>query len=72
MKTKLLKKLRNKISLRFNRITKEYEVVENSGYIIVRHTCKEYQIACAYYRYIILMLARKRYGKTLNKYRYLK
>lgn len=71
MKTKLLKRLRNKVSLRFNRITKEYEVVENSGYVI-RQVCKEYKIACAYYRYAILMLARKKYQKTLSKYRYLK
>ena len=70
MKTKLLKKLRNKVSLRFNRITKEYEVVESN--FIVCHTCKEYQIAYAYYRYTILMLARKRYRKSISKYRYLK
>lgn len=76
MKTKLLKKLRNKVRLRFNRITKEYEVIEfnshaDDGYLI-HYISEEYRIACMYYRHIITTLAREKYRKIESKYIYLK
>ena len=75
MKTKLLKKLRNKVNLRFNRITKEYEVIEyeyaDVGYI-THHDNEEYKTALAHYYQAILKAARKIYWAKMDKYKYLK
>ena len=76
MKTKLLKKVRNRVCLRINRITKEYEVIEwnsyaDAGYII-HHVDEEYKIALALYYLTVLMAAREKYWASAGKYKYLK
>ena len=76
MKVKLLKKVRNKVCLRINRITKEYEVIEwnpyaDDGYII-HHVNEEYKVALAHYYLAVLMVARKKYWASMDKYKYLK
>ena len=76
MKVKLLKKVRNKVCLRINRMTKEYEVIEWNSYAdaghTVHHVNEEYKVALAHYYLVILIVARKKYWASMGKYKYLK